>query len=110
VNPPRSSSPPAEAGTAKGIDLTESAAGEEDPGASIDLAMDPVRSGPGAGKTGHASVATPSPMSPGDEAPQGTPGTGENVCPACGGSGRQGAAACPNCQGTGTVTVGVGGA
>lgn len=50
------------------------------------------------------------PMSPGDDAPAGTPGTGENVCPVCGGSGRDGAQACVECGGTGKVTVGVGGA
>jgi hypothetical protein len=26
-------------------------------------------------------------MAPGDEAPPGTPGAGENICPACGGTG-----------------------
>ncbi len=53
----------------------------------------------------------PVPMSPGDEAPAGTPGTGENVCPHCGGSGHDRAnAPCPVCQGTGTVITGVGGA
>ena len=50
------------------------------------------------------------PMAPGDEAPPGTPSTGENVCPECGGTGRLGASACPNCQGTGKVIVGIGGA
>ena len=50
------------------------------------------------------------PLSPGDEAPAGTPGTGEDICPACGGTGRQGGADCVNCGGTGRVTVGVGGA
>jgi len=56
-------------------------------------------------------TATPPPPAPGDEAPAGTPGTGEQVCPACGGSGRQagGGAPCPNCQGTGKVVAGVGG-
>ncbi|QJW84261.1 hypothetical protein HK414_11710 [Ramlibacter terrae] len=49
-------------------------------------------------------------MSPGDEAPAGTPGTGENVCPRCGGSGRLGVSACPECEGTGKVNVGIGGA
>lgn len=35
--------------------------------------------------------------------------TGENVCPACGGSGRQAdGAACPNCGGSGQVTETVG--
>jgi hypothetical protein len=55
-------------------------------------------------------VPTPAPMAPGDQAPEGTPGTGENVCPRCGGSGRVGAETCPECQGTGKVTVGIGGA
>ena len=50
------------------------------------------------------------PLAPGDEAPQGTPGTGEDICPDCGGSGKQGAAACATCQGAGLVTVGIGGA
>lgn len=50
------------------------------------------------------------PMSPGDEAPAGTPGTGEDVCPVCGGSGKSGGSTCTNCSGTGKVTVGVGGA
>ena len=49
-------------------------------------------------------------MSPGDEAPPGTPGTAENVCPRCGGSGRTGSEVCANCQGTGRVNVGIGGA
>ena len=60
-----------------------------------------------------ASPAEPrpaTPMSPGDEAPAGTPGTGENVCPTCGGSGRVLDRPCANCGGTGLVTVGVGGA
>jgi hypothetical protein len=51
-----------------------------------------------------------SPMSPGDEAPAGTPGTGENICPRCAGSGRIDGARCPVCEGTGKVTVGIGGA
>ncbi|MDQ6882284.1 MAG: hypothetical protein M3150_09340 [Pseudomonadota bacterium] len=75
------------------VDLSESVAGEEDPGASIDMPAQRV-----------------APMAPGDEAPQGTPGTGEGICPACGGSGKQAAGTCPACQGTGKVTVGVGGA
>ena len=68
------------------IDLTESVAGEEDPGASVDMAI-----------------------KPGDEARPGTPGTGEDVCPACGGSGKRGVSDCPECQGTGKVTAGIGG-
>ena len=50
------------------------------------------------------------PMSPGDDAPAGTPGTGENVCPSCGGSGKKSGADCTECSGTGKVTVGIGGA
>lgn len=50
------------------------------------------------------------PMSPGDEAPPGTPGTGENLCRRCGGSGQLQGQACPDCSGTGRVTVGIGGA
>lgn len=46
---------------------------------------------------------------PGDEAPPGTPGTGENVCPACKGSGRMNNASCPECNGTGVVIEGIGG-
>jgi hypothetical protein len=49
-------------------------------------------------------------MKPGDEAPVGTPGTGESVCRRRGGSGRLGTAACPDCRGTGVVTAIVGGA
>ena len=59
---------------------------------------------------GRSPTAPSAPMSPGDEAPAGTPGTGENVCPACGGSGKQGGGDCPQCGGTGKVTVGIGGA
>jgi hypothetical protein len=46
---------------------------------------------------------------PGDEAPAGTPGTGEDLCPRCAGSGRADGKPCPDCNGTGKVTGGVGG-
>jgi hypothetical protein len=82
------SGPPGGTPAAGDIDLAESAAGEEDPGASLDMALE----------------------RPGDEAPPGTPGTGEDVCPACGGSGQRAGRECPTCQGTGKVTVGIGGA
>lgn len=49
-------------------------------------------------------------MAPGDEAPPGTPGTGEDVCPRCNGSGQADGGTCPECEGTGTVIKGVGGA
>ena len=63
-----------------------------------------------AGQRGDEPSSPGAPMSPGDEAPPGTPGTGENVCPRCGGSGRVDGARCPECEGTGRVTVGIGGA
>jgi hypothetical protein len=50
------------------------------------------------------------PLSPGDEAAPGTPGTGENLCPQCSGSGRAEGGECPTCDGTGKVIDGVGGA
>ena len=54
--------------------------------------------------------SAPAPQSPGDEAPPGTPGTGENVCRKCGGSGKAAGGPCPECNGTGRVTTGIGGA
>ena len=50
------------------------------------------------------------PSKPGDEAPPGTPGTGEDLCPKCGGTGRSNGEPCPNCAGTGKITEGIGGA
>ena len=49
-------------------------------------------------------------MAPGDEAPKGAPGAGENICPACGGSGKLDGATCKTCAGTGVVIEEVGGA
>ncbi|MDA8252285.1 MAG: hypothetical protein M0Z28_24395 [Rhodospirillales bacterium] len=49
------------------------------------------------------------PRHPGDEAAPGTPGTGEDVCPDCHGSGRRDGAACPTCGGSGRVVRGIGG-
>lgn len=49
-------------------------------------------------------------MSPGDEAPPGTPGTGENICRHCGGSGLLEGRNCLYCEGSGTVITGIGGA
>ena len=49
-------------------------------------------------------------MRPGDEAPPGTPGTGDNVCPACNGKGTLASGEKdPNCGGTGVVTTGIAG-
>jgi DnaJ-class molecular chaperone len=49
-------------------------------------------------------------MAPGDEAPPGTPGAGENTCLACGGTGQLEGAACQTCAGTGMVIEEVRGA
>ena len=50
------------------------------------------------------------PMSPGDEAAQGSIGTGEDICQECRGSGTlDNGSVCPNCEGTGYVTEGIGG-
>jgi DnaJ-class molecular chaperone len=52
----------------------------------------------------------PSQMNPGDEALPGTPGTGEDICRVCKGSGKVDGRACPNCGGAGKVIQGIGGA
>lgn len=49
-------------------------------------------------------------INPGDIAPAGTPGTGDNLCPDCSGSGRLGQRECQTCGGSGRVIEGVGGA
>jgi hypothetical protein len=49
-------------------------------------------------------------VNPGDQAPPGTPGAGENICPECGGKGTRDGQPCANCGGTGKVIEGVGGA
>ena len=48
-------------------------------------------------------------MNPGDEAPPGTPGTAEDICPVCSGSGKANGGQCENCGGTGRIVEGVGG-
>ncbi len=58
-----------------------------------------------------AAAGTSNDMSPGDEAPPGTPGTGENICPTCGGSATSpDGGECPTCDGTGKVIEAIGGA
>ncbi|CAN5169485.1 hypothetical protein BH10PSE16_BH10PSE16_29720 [soil metagenome] len=86
---------------------SQSVAGEEDPGASLDMSgisrtsAENLYSGP---------VSRPrEAANPGDEAPAGSPGTGENICRECGGSGRVGDAPCASCNGSGKVVVGLGG-
>ena len=49
-------------------------------------------------------------MAPGDEAPQGTLGAGENICPTCNGSGKVDGATCQTCAGSGVVIEEIGGA
>ena len=79
--------------TKQPVDLTTSVAGEEDPGASTEIGS-----------------AAERPMAPGDEARPGTAGTGEKVCPDCGGSGKRAGRDCRTCGGTGKVIAAVGGA
>ena len=47
---------------------------------------------------------------PGDEATPGTPGTGEDICPVCHGTGKVSGADCKNCGGSGKIVEGIGGA
>jgi hypothetical protein len=56
------------------------------------------------------STPQDSPTNPGDEAPPGTPGTGENICRHCHGAGVLNGKECPVCGGTGKVIEGIGGA
>ncbi len=50
------------------------------------------------------------PLNPGDEAAPVTPGSGEDVCPACHGSGKlEDGKACQNCGGSGVIQEGIGG-
>jgi DnaJ-class molecular chaperone len=49
------------------------------------------------------------PLKPGDQAPPGTPGTGENTCPKCRGTGKLDGKPCQNCRGTGKIIEGIGG-
>lgn len=51
----------------------------------------------------------PEETNPGDEAAPGTPGTGENICPQCKGSGELDGMRCPVCGGSGKVIEGIGG-
>jgi len=80
---------------------------EEAPIGPVDLAQSIAAGSPG--RSDQPAGAQPS-MSPGDEAPVGTPGTGEDVCPTCGGTGQADGRTCPECEGTGKVNVGIGGA
>jgi RecJ-like exonuclease len=48
-------------------------------------------------------------LEPGDEAPPEEPSAGENVCPACDGSGKADGETCENCGGSGKVIEAIGG-
>lgn len=57
-----------------------------------------------------SNIPSSSPLNPGDEAASGTPGTGEDICPACRGTGVTDAGrVCSTCNGTGRVVEGIGG-
>jgi hypothetical protein len=60
------------------VDLSESVAGEEDPGASLDM---PATEGA-------------------------RPATGGDACPTCGGSGKIASGTCPDCKGSGKRAAG----
>ena len=62
------------------VDLSESVAGEEDPGASLDLPPAP---------------------------PERLPAATASRCARCGGSGKLAAGPCPDCKGTGEVASGL---
>jgi RecJ-like exonuclease len=50
------------------------------------------------------------PLNPGDDATEGTPGSGEDICSRCHGRGTLGTGQdCPDCGGTGRVIEGIGG-
>lgn len=49
------------------------------------------------------------PTSPSGETLLGTPESGQEACPRCGGSGTLAGRDCPECQGSGKVNVGIGG-
>jgi DnaJ-class molecular chaperone len=55
-------------------------------------------------------MSGPQDTNPGDEAAPGTPGTGENLCRHCNGTGEHDGTPCPVCDGTGKVIEGIGGA
>jgi hypothetical protein len=54
-------------------------------------------------------VSGPEETNPGDEAAPGTPGTGENLCRHCNGTGEHDGTPCPVCGGTGKVIEGISG-
>ena len=95
------------AGTGPGIADDALGVGEELPEAPSDAEVGEVARILGADiPEAHGQAA---PAAEGDVAPEGTPGTGENVCRACNGTGTVGSGTCPTCGGTGVVIEGIGG-
>ena len=81
------------------IDLTQSAAGEEDPGAALDAALL------------QQDMKPTSPLpTPGEATAVRTPVKVDKPCPRCGGTGRLGASDCPDCSGSGSTDISVGNA
>jgi hypothetical protein len=74
-------------------------------------AIDEAAGMAGTASRGNGSALHPATaeLSPGDEAAFGTPGTGEQTCSICGGSGLIDSQRCENCAGSGKVTQGIGG-
>lgn len=92
---------PAEAVEQANLD-SQSVAGEEDPGAALDM--------PAGRPASQSDPRPPGAASPGNEAAEGTPGTGDNICRKCGGTGHAAHGPCPSCNGSGMVTAAAGGA
>jgi hypothetical protein len=62
----------------------------------------------GGRETGTPGLEPSAPKNPGDEALPGSKQTGDQICPACQGSGRIQDSDCADCGGTGRITVLVG--
>ena len=75
-----------------------------------ELARNPGKRTKPSANTADPAAAHPGELNPGDEASAGTPGTGEDICPQCHGTGRAGGKSCPNCSGSGRITKAIGGA
>lgn len=61
-------------------------------------------------QTPRTDKGSPLQLNPGDDALPGTPGTGEDICEVCHGSGKTvSGGQCPNCGGTGKIVEGIGG-
>jgi len=57
-----------------------------------------------------ATIPEQEDLNPGDEAAPGTPGSGEDICPTCAGTGKLAdGKQCPTCAGTGKIIKEIGG-